>query len=49
MHDQDAVHLEHPALKDLVLKTMNLDLAKGITARKVLEDPWFADVEYSRG
>jgi serine/threonine protein kinase len=30
---------------DLILKMMNLDSARRITAREALEHPWFRDVE----
>ncbi|GKZ41721.1 hypothetical protein AbraIFM66951_011002 [Aspergillus brasiliensis] len=36
--------LMEPEFKDLIGKLMNLDPAKRVTAREVLEHPWFSDV-----
>ena len=35
----------HVAFKDLVLRMMNLDPTKRVTANQALEHPWFKELE----
>lgn len=44
-HFSEWPEVQDDVFKDLILKMMNLDPAKRVTAREALEHPWFADVD----